>query len=174
MSGILGAAITPNVAGLTNPTNLDGVIAFAQVWNGATWVPFTGGGITATTTAPSVFRGNRANDGGLSGAIKGTPLDARSVIKASAGNVFGWQLQCVDTVNNCFVQVYDAATFGAVTLGTTVPKYTIPLLAGFAIQDYLGAPIFSCAAGIVWAATQNFDGSGGEPATPPKGALLFL
>ena len=63
--------------------------------------------------------------------------------------------------SKCYFQVFDAASTGAVTLGTTVPKWSFPVPAGsiYEMQIPLGFT-----SGVVIAATATFGGSGAPSA----------
>lgn len=75
------------------------------------------------------------------------------LIKGSQGLIYGWHCSG-QTADPAYVQVFDSATLGAVTLGSTVPKFVIAvpgeaegkfssLILPFPITMALGICVFS-------------------------------
>lgn len=84
-------------------------------------------------------------------------------VKASAGNLYSWQAQNPDTVNDVWLHFYDAATAN-VTPGTTTPKLSFWIPAGGANGEVLGDVPYTFATAITVAATTTPTG-GTAPAT---------
>lgn len=89
---------------------------------------------------------------------------ALAVVKGSAGRLHRIIIQNPNT-SVAWVQIFNAATTGAVTLGTTAALYSVPILASGVFEDFFDySDTFS--AGIVIAATTTATG-----ATAPTTAL---
>lgn len=79
------------------------------------------------------------------------------LVVAGAYNLSSYFLENPDATNKCYVQIFDAATIAAVTLGTTVPKWSIALAA--LEKANLAGLNLSFASGIVIAGTTTSTGS---------------
>lgn len=98
--------------------------------------------------------------GALSVASTLTVDDSPGIaIKASAGLLYGWSI-INTTAAVAYVQVFEAAAVGDVTLGTTTAKFVIPLAANGVINVALAKPI-KLVTGIVAFATTTPTGSTG-------------
>jgi hypothetical protein len=64
------------------------------------------------------------------------------------------------TAADAFLLLYDAATTGAVTVGTTVPNYVVPAGANAIVGRSFPIPLFFTA-GVVYASTTTTDGDTG-------------
>lgn len=82
---------------------------------------------------------------------------ALTVARGTAGTLHAYAIGNTANSAASFLQIFDAATTGAVTLGTTAPKLSVPLVANGAsnITD-LEIPL---SAGLVWACTTTETGS---------------
>lgn len=84
---------------------------------------------------------------------------AKTLIKGSAGNLFGMFFQN-NTAVASFIQFFDAATVGAVTLGTTAPVWAAPIPASGILLIPVGHfALKNFASGIVFAATSTLQGA---------------
>ena len=80
-------------------------------------------------------------------------------IFTNRGNLYGFLVEN-NTVADCFIQLFDAATIGAVTVGTTAPNFTFKVPASGAMgKDATEIPIHFFAKGCVVAVTTTRTGS---------------
>jgi len=86
--------------------------------------------------------------------------DPGLLIKGSQGLIYGWHV-FTELAATGFIQVFDAATLGAVTLGSTVPKLAIaiPAVAGGAFSSIILPKPIVMANGIVVFSTTTPEGS---------------
>lgn len=80
-----------------------------------------------------------------------------AVVKATSGRLLGYRIFNPNT-SPAYVQVFNAATTGAVTLGTTVPLEVYPIPAGATLDGQVDFS-YSYTAGIVIAATTTPTGN---------------
>jgi hypothetical protein len=132
-----------------------------SIWAGANEAAVKGASTAAALTDKSLVTALSPNCP-LSKPTAGSPIrvSVLTSIKGSAGVLFG--LQAINTTASVrWVQIFDAATTGAVTLGTTKPDYEVQLPANsqvFAVLPDFGVPF---TAGIIYAATTGE--AGGTP-----------
>lgn len=126
-------------------------------------------------TTPQTITGTVAitptSTGGFS-VFSNTALTATVVaVKSSAaGQVAGWALHNPSAATT-YLQFFNVATAGAVTLGTTTPTFVMALAAG-ASANMLGACGMDFSAGIQVAATTTATGSS-APATALVCAIFY-
>lgn len=114
----------------------------------ATTQPVSGG---VTTNAQAVNGYSTIFIPGLAGTVT-------SVKSSAAGTLAGWYIfNPAATV--CYIQIFDVATAGAVTLGTTVPTRSMGLPIGSAANIPAVAPGIAFANGIQVASTTTATGS---------------
>ena len=82
-----------------------------------------------------------------------------AAVKATPGLLYGWHLQNAAAAIT-YVQVFDAAAVGDVTIGTTTPRFTIGIGASLPIALSFSKPI-KFATGIVVFATTTATGNTG-------------
>ena len=144
----------------TTPGTTNGVVVNNT---GSNPVPVTV--VSGTTGGASSY----AATGGTGNALlTATPV----AVKGSAGSLFG-----VDFTNTgisaAYVQIFNAATAGAVTLGTTVPKLVFWVPAGGAWEEkFCAGGEIAFSAGIVVAATTTPTGST-APSTGILGNIIY-
>ncbi|CAM6005674.1 unnamed protein product [Sphagnum balticum] len=107
------------------------------------------GNLPVSLTAASTY----SAQGGTSNALLTTTPVA---IKSSAGTLYGVSMFNTGSATT-YVQFFDVAS-GSVTLGTTVPKYVIPIYAGGAWEEKFAAGM-SFANAITVAATTTPTGN---------------
>lgn len=90
--------------------------------------------------------------------IAGLVGTVTSVKSSAAGTLGGWFLGN-PAATICYVQIFDVATAGAVTLGTTVPVKSLMMPAGAAANVPAVAPGIAFASGIQVACTTTSTGS---------------
>ena len=96
---------------------------------------------------------------------------ALTLIKGSAGNLWGMFFQN-NTAGIAWIQFFDAATTGAVTLGVTVPVWAAPIPASGILTIPPGArALLAFVNGIVYAATSAL---GGATPESQSGTVEFL
>lgn len=99
-----------------------------------------------------------------------TPLTTKAAVKGSAGQLGGYIIYNPNA-SVAYVQVFDAATTGAVTLGTTRPDMVIPIPASSGANLEIGKGA-AFASGIVVAAT-TADSNATAPGTGLTCTFLF-
>jgi hypothetical protein len=126
------------------------------------WLRLVSEAVSATpATPPAVVTKARYHVDALPGA--------GAVVRASAGNLYGFTVINNEPVLEVYLKLYDAAALGGVTLGTTVPRMVIPVPANGAIVVTDGdVDVESFASGIVaFAVTSKSDASTALPASAP-------
>lgn len=88
---------------------------------------------------------------------------AAMAIKASAGNLYHLTIHNANNAAPVFVQIFNAA-IGDVNVGTTTPKFVIPVLAGAMYDTNFVVPM-SCGTAITMAATSTSTGNGAPGGT---------
>lgn len=159
------AALADNMANPTAPA----VAAHAMAWDGATWDRSPGdsaNGLDVDVTRLPAVKGESTTSGGNSGARVGGLSNTATAVKSSAaGQLMGGYFYNPAAAVT-YLQVFDVATPGAVTVGTTPPKFSfgVPPGSGAALPPNLVGADF--ANGIQVAATTTPAG-----ATAPATAL---
>jgi len=78
-------------------------------------------------------------------------------VKASQGLLYGWHIKNRDPTA-CYVQIFNAAAVGDVTLGTTKPKLSVGIEANGKAEASFERP-FTFDTGIVIFSTETAEGS---------------
>lgn len=127
----------------TVPVSLSSVPTHAVTQSG-TWTVQTNPSASATSGALTTYRAN---------SINSTP----AAVKTSSGRVYQYTIM---NSNNtaAFVHLWDAAP-GSITLGTTVPKVTLPIPAGSTLDGYW-AMSHGYTTAISVSGSANWDGTG--------------
>lgn len=126
---------------------------------------FGGGSVQISGTA--AIYGTLNTTGGWTAGPNLTALTATVIqVKGAAGQL-GMAYCYNPNTSVAFVQVFDAATAGSVTLGSTTPKYALPIPAGSNGGYALALVGLQFASGIQVAATTTATGS-----TAPSTALV--
>ena len=96
---------------------------------------------------------------------------ALTLIKGSPGKLWGMFFQN-NTAGIAWIQFFDAATTGAVTLGVTVPVWAAPIPAsGILTIPPAALALLAFASGIVYAATSTL---GGNTTESQSGTVEYL
>jgi hypothetical protein len=136
--GTVSAARVVGNAGATLDAAIGGVAPTNAVWH---------------TAAPAT-----ASAAALSATII-SATGAKTLIKGSAGNLYGMYF-LNNTAVASWIQFFNAATTGAVTLGTTAPVWAAPIAANGILSIPPGAlALLNFSAGIVYAATSTLQGA---------------
>lgn len=127
-----------------------------------------------TGTTPQSVSGSVAVSPATSGGFSvysNTALTNTVVsVKSSAAQIAGWALHNPSAATT-YLQFFNAATAGAVTLGSTTPTFVMALAAG-ASANLIGACGIDFASGIQIAATTTATGST-APATAMVVAVIY-
>ncbi len=133
-----GVVTTTNLAALT-----DGQInTFRATLLGALW-----SSLSANAT------------GGYTNYSQGALVGTVTAVKSSAAGTLGGFQFTNPAGTTCYVQIFDVATAGAVTLGTTVPTISIAMLTGSVVNLPPAAPGAAFANGIQIASTTTRTGN---------------
>lgn len=158
-----GAAVKVDGSATTQPVSVAGTVGTNMAQFGGTAV--TVGAHTSANCIPVVIASDQATvktsvspttSGGCS-TYSGSVGATLTAVKGSAGQMYGAVIGNSGS-SAAYVQIFDAATVGAVTLGTTAPKLSFFIPAGGGLtRDFSNGVVFS--SGIIFACTTTRAGS---------------
>ncbi|MBT7929855.1 hypothetical protein HN682_08080 [Candidatus Peregrinibacteria bacterium] len=160
-SAVIGSVNSQGQYNLVQPTIVDGDFDDMQLdVNGNLRVTLATG-LNFQDDNVEAFNAANANTTGMDTTFDADGDNTAQSVKGAAGNLYK-----IDIYNSngaaAFVQVFDATT-GAVTVGTTTPKYVFFVPSGGAYSGDLVAPM-SFATAITYACTTTATGNG-DPTT---------
>jgi hypothetical protein len=161
-----------SVAGTATVTAASGVQKVGVVGNAAATLDAAiNTGAAPTNVLWTAEAPNTVSAGALSAKII-SATGALTLVKGSAGNLYGMYFQNTTTTAG-FVQYFNAATTGAVTLGTTAEVWAAPIAASATVYIAPGAfALLNFSSGIVYACTTTLGGATTTPAL--SGTVQYL
>lgn len=129
-------------------------------------------GLTSPGSASSSSSSASATVAGTTPFQNAAVTNAAVAVKPSAaGNLYGYNISNPTAVL-VYLQFFDVATAGAVTVGTTAPKFWLGVPANSGVTDGWGGVPVSFANGMIIAATTTPTGAG-APTTALPVSLFY-